>query len=84
MYDSKIFLPVCISFNFLSADNFVLCACVISLSRASVDTVFYSSDLDLSLVVSISVSLNQFTNRQKSYTAALVILLFWKIDHKYI
>ena len=36
--------------------------------------IFYSSDLDLSLVVSISISLNQFTNRQKNYTAALVIL----------
>ena len=46
--------------------------------------IFYSSDLDLSLVVSISISLNQFTNRQKIYTAALVILLFWQIDHKYI
>ena len=55
---------VCIPFNFLSADNFVLCACAISLSQASVDTVFYSY-LDLSIVVSISVCVNQFTKRNK-------------------
>ena len=42
VYDGKIFLPVCIPFNFLSADNFVLCACVVSVVDATKKALLHS------------------------------------------